>query len=89
MATPRVPSKQALLGWRRVVGIILHQKRMSLSMTQDDVSYWTGWARTSILAIEKGRQSISLDQLMTLAALYRCHVADLLPGQVDPCAPRY
>jgi len=55
---------------------------MSLCLTQSDVAYWTGWTRTTVLAIEKGRQSISLDQLMTLAALYNCHIADLLPGEV-------
>jgi DNA-binding XRE family transcriptional regulator len=83
MAKSRVPSAEQLLGWREIVGVFLKSRRTSLCMTQDDVAYWTGWARTSIVAIEKGRQSISLDQLMTLAALYRCHVIDLLPMKLD------
>lgn len=83
MDKKRVPTADRLKGWREIVGIFLRQKRLSLSMTQADVSWWTGWTRTTLVAIEKGRQSISLDQLMILAAIYRCHVADLLPLKLD------
>lgn len=82
MAVGKKVTRESVFQWRGVVGDLIREKRLSSSMTQDDVAYWLDWSRTSVLAIEKGGQSVSLDQLFQLAALFDCHVADLLPGEV-------
>jgi DNA-binding XRE family transcriptional regulator len=68
--------------WRTVVGQQIRDKRVSVKMTQADVAGWLGWSRTTLVAIEAGGQSVSLDQLFRLSALFDCHVADLLPGEL-------
>ncbi len=83
MGTPKVINDDTVFEWRAVVGEMIRAARMSAKLTQADAAFWLKWSRTTIVAIEKGDQSVSLDQLLRLAALYDVHVADLLPGEVQ------
>jgi len=69
--------------WRVALGDIIREVRERKEWTQADVAASLSWARTTVVQIEKGQQATSFDQLVILADLFRVHVSDLIPGEVD------
>lgn len=70
---------RVIAAWRAAVGSTLRAVRESAKLTQEDVAAAIGWSRTTLVAIERGRQAVSLDQLVQLAARYDMSVCDLIP----------
>jgi len=68
--------------WRLIVGQIIKTWRCRRGLTQTEVCDKMGWCHTTLTQMERGRQSISLDQLFQLASAYGLHVLDLLPGEL-------
>jgi len=70
---------RVIAAWRSAVGSILRSVRESRKLTQEEVATNIGWSRTTLVAIERGRQAVSLDQLVQLAARYGVSIDSLIP----------
>jgi len=79
MAERRHTEMKVILECRQRAGQSIRRMRKSLKMTQQRVAYLLGWTRTTVVAIERGTQSVSIDQLVRLANLFRTSVNALLP----------
>lgn len=61
------------------VGNRLHKIRKKSGYNQGQIASGIGLTRTSIVNIEKGRQSLTVEHLLKLSALFKCDVSALLP----------
>jgi transcriptional regulator with XRE-family HTH domain len=61
------------------VAMRIRDKRLALRLTQAAVAEKLDWARTTIVALESGRQEITLRQMLLLACALRCEPFELLP----------
>lgn len=75
---PRI-DQETIFRWRLAFGASIRHARESRKLTQADVASELEWARASVAAIERGRQGVSCDQLLQLAALFGLDIAELLP----------
>jgi transcriptional regulator with XRE-family HTH domain len=57
----------------------IRSRRMALGLTQKEVADRLDWARTTVSAIELGRQALSLEHLVHLACALRVDPWQLLP----------
>jgi transcriptional regulator with XRE-family HTH domain len=67
---------------RRYLGDVLKKirdRRMSLGLTQKQVAERLDWGRTTIVAIESGRQALTVEQLVHLACALRADPWSFLP----------
>jgi len=84
------PLSQRVLAEKRCsVGWQIREVRKSRRMTQQDVADRLGWTRTSLVAIERGQQAVTLDQLLNLAELFEVFTSrffvHLEPFRAPPC----
>lgn len=70
---------RVIAAWRAAVGSTLRAVRESAKLTQLEAAESIGWSRTTLVAIERGRQAVSLDQLVQLAARYGVSIDSLIP----------
>ena len=61
-----------------VLGARLRTARTNLQITQDAAATALGLSRTTIVAIEAGKRSITPTELRAFAQLYKLHEGDLL-----------
>ncbi|QYO77136.1 helix-turn-helix domain-containing protein [Devosia salina] len=66
-----------------LVGAAIRSQRDTLGITQDELAQRLGLSRPSIANIEKGRQQISVTQLMNLSAALGVPPQVLLPSQAS------
>lgn len=64
---------------RRAYGYALRQIRLSRKMTQEHVADRLNWPRTKLLAIEKGTQAVTVDQLGQLADFFDVAITHFFP----------
>lgn len=64
---------------RKAFGKKLRKTRLSQGLTQEILAEKVGIHRTYIGMIERGEQSVSLDNINRLAKALRVKVSDLLP----------
>jgi transcriptional regulator with XRE-family HTH domain len=74
-----VIAKEDLKTWRKLLGAILRRCRVSRNLTVSAAARAARLSRTTLVAIEGGRQGTSCDQLIVLAAVYRCRPGWLFP----------
>jgi transcriptional regulator with XRE-family HTH domain len=65
-----------------LVGAAIRAERDRLGITQDDLAQRLGMSRPSVANIEKGRQQISVSQLLSFSKALGVAAASLIP--VDP-----
>jgi Zn-dependent peptidase ImmA (M78 family)/DNA-binding XRE family transcriptional regulator len=63
---------------RKVLGERLRVSRIASGKTQDEVAAHLNFARTTLVAIERGDRKLRSDELLTLASLYGVSVGSLL-----------
>lgn len=68
---------------QQAVGQRLRTARETLGLTQEDVAGALGIQRTSVIAMESGKRSVSALELRRLARLYRRNVAWILGEEPD------
>lgn len=61
------------------VGNRLSAMRKKKNYSQNEIASGVGLTRTSIVNIEKGRQSLTVETLLKLCAILKCDFEDLLP----------
>src|SRR5713101_1353060 len=66
----------------RNLGLRLQEARKATGLTQQDVAERLGFARTTVVAIEKGERKTTPHELLQFAALYRRSVSDLVSKRV-------
>lgn len=67
MALHNLPEISDLATERQKLGAAIREIRKSRKLTQQELTGHLGWTRTTLVAIEKGLQSTSVDQLVQLA----------------------
>jgi transcriptional regulator with XRE-family HTH domain len=68
---------------QQAVGQRLRKARETLGLTQEDVAGVLGIQRTSVIAMEAGKRSVTAIELRRLARLYRRSVAWILGEEPD------
>ncbi len=68
----------------RRLGELVRDQRKRRRLTQVGLAELWQLDRTTVVNIEKGRQRVSIYQLLTLADHLGCAVTDLLPVRSDP-----
>jgi transcriptional regulator with XRE-family HTH domain len=68
---------------QQAVGLRLRSARETLGLTQEDVAGALGIQRTSVIAMEAGKRSVSALELRRMARLYRRNVAWVLGEEED------
>lgn len=66
-----------------LVGAAIRAERDRLGITQDDLAQRLGMSRPSVANIEKGRQQISVAQLLSFSKALGVAAASLLPTDTD------
>ena len=64
---------------RRELGSAIMQLRLSRKMTQSRAAELLDWSRTTLIAIEQGKQAVTADQLFALADLLHVDVTAFFP----------
>ena len=72
-------TKEWLRDYRVALGYWIENLRVSRSLTQKQLAEHLGWARTTLIAIEKGNQAVTVDQLLQLAAAFQSSTHAILP----------
>ncbi|WP_338699230.1 helix-turn-helix transcriptional regulator [Streptomyces sp. Q6] len=72
------PPPDWVLARRRAVGARIRARRREAGMTQEMVALNSGVDRPSIVNIEAGKQSPSVDTLIRIAAALGCDLSDLV-----------
>lgn len=67
-----------VLNERRAIGERIRAKRLDANLTQEQVAIRSGVDRPSVVRIEQGQQSPSLDTLIRLAAAIGLPVPELI-----------
>lgn len=62
-----------------LIGTRLKDRRVLLSLTQEQLAGRVGFERTSITNIEKGRQRLSLHALYDICSVLQVEVSEILP----------
>jgi DNA-binding XRE family transcriptional regulator len=78
------PDATTIMHWRMRIGFKIRDVRKSRKMTQQRMATRLGWSRPSVVAIERGKQAVTLDQLVRIAILFRCSVSAFFPLGVIP-----
>lgn len=60
-------------------GKMIYERRKKIGYNQDELASAVGLTRTSIVNIEKGRQSLTVENLLKVCAVLKCKVVDILP----------
>lgn len=66
------------------IGEKLRQLRKSRGLRQHEVAIMSGYTRVSICNIEKGRQAIPVDKLLSLCSIYSVSISDFLADYGTP-----
>ncbi|MEU5897871.1 MULTISPECIES: helix-turn-helix transcriptional regulator [Streptomyces] len=75
---PSAPPPNWVLARRRAVGTRIRSARLQANMTQERVSLMTGVDRSSVVRIEQGQQSPTLDTLIRIADAIGVPLRDLV-----------
>lgn len=62
------------------IGLIIRSKRKEAGITQADLGELIGISRTSIVNIESGNQSLTIENLYLIAEKLKCPVHGLIPN---------
>lgn len=84
------PQLSDLARERQHLGEAIRTIRKSRKLTQQEVATHLGWARTTIVAIERGLQATTVDQLVQLATVIGVAVTVFFPLDLhlfDPWHP--
>jgi transcriptional regulator with XRE-family HTH domain len=73
--------KSAELAFYRQLGDLIRDRRKERRLTQEQLAELWNLNRTTVVNIEKGRQRISVLQLVELADYLGCTSSDLLPSR--------
>jgi len=57
----------------------IRKRRMSMKLTQQQVAERLAWSRTTVVALEAGKQTLTVEQLVHLACALRAGPWDFLP----------
>lgn len=60
-------------------GKMIYERRKKIGYNQDELASAVGLTRTSIVNIEKGKQSLTVENLLKVCAVLKCKVVDILP----------
>lgn len=74
------PPPEWVLAKRRAVGEGIRAQRLYANLTQEQVTLRSGVDRASVVRIEQGQQSPTLDTLIRLADAIGVPLADLVRG---------
>ena len=66
-----------------VLGDRLQRARKLANLTQEEAAQFLGFARTTIVAIEKGERKVRPSELVTLARAYKTSVSELVRASED------
>lgn len=75
---PSAPPPDWVLTRRRAVGALIRSTRIHANLMQEQVSLMTGIDRPSIVRIESGQQSPTLDSLIRIADAIGVPLRDLV-----------
>lgn len=84
MAARRALYVREICEFRQRVGQEVRKARKSAKLTQAEVARYLEWTRTTVVAIERGLQAVTIDQLVCLAILFRRGVCYFLPHPAMP-----
>jgi len=65
---------------RELLGQELARHRQSVKMTQAAAATKLGWSRPKLIAMEAGKQAVTVDQLWALADLYGYDICSFFPA---------
>lgn len=69
--------------YSKIVGGSIRSIRLASHVTVTEVARRLGLSKPSVINIEKGRQSISVDQLFAFAEALNCGILDFFAWRVD------
>lgn len=65
----------------------LRAARKSAGLSQEDAAEKVGLSQQTVGKQERGTTAVTIEQLLSYAAVYRCDAADLLPGRETRAVP--
>lgn len=64
---------------KQLVGVKIKEYRKAANLSQEEFAFKIGLTRASIINIETGRQSTTLEHFLNICAIFGCTPNDILP----------
>ena len=65
---------------RKAFGALIREKRHSLGISQEELSFRSGLHRTYVGSVERGERNLSLENIYLFSITLGCDPQDLLPS---------